>query len=222
MPKLKIPKSSPSIDMTPMVDLAFLLVTFFMLAASFRASEPVTVNTPSSISDKFIPENVIMVTIDQEGRVFFNLSGTEARREMLTSMMGKYKMSLSEEQIEKFTFMSTFGCTMQELPSYIDTGADDRITFQTKGIQVDSTKTNELYDWISYAGVAALNSAKTAFEEAKLKGENPVADDFKPKFILRVDSKTKYQKAEDVINVFRELNLNNLNFITSSELAPIN
>jgi len=49
-----------------------------------------------------------------------------------------------------------------------------------------------------------------------------VADDFKPKFILRVDSKTKYQKAEDVINVFRELNLNNLNFITSSELAPIN
>jgi hypothetical protein len=137
-------------------------------------------------------------------------------------MIGKYKMSLSEEQIEKFTFMSTFGCTMQELPSYIDTGADDRITFQTKGIQVDSTKTNELYDWISYAGTAALNSAKTKFEEAKLKGENPDADDFKPKFILRVDSKTKYKKAEDVINVFRELNLNNLNFITSSELAPIN
>ena len=222
MPKIKIPKSSPSIDMTPMVDLAFLLVTFFMLAASFRASEPVTVNTPSSISDKFIPENVIMVTIDHDGRVFFNLSGEEARREMLTNMLGKYKMKLSDEQIGKFTFMSTFGCTMQELPSYIDTGADDRITFQTKGIQVDTTENNELYDWINFASAAALNSAKTAFEKAKTDGENPVADDFKPKYILRVDSKAVYKRAETVINVFRDLNINNLNFITSSELAPIN
>ncbi len=222
MPKIKIPKSSPSIDMTPMVDLAFLLVTFFMLAASFRASEPVTVNTPSSISDKFIPENVVMVTIDQDGRVFFNLSGEGARREMLTNMLGKYKLKLNDEQINKFAFMSTFGCTMQELPSYIDTGADDRITFQTKGIQVDSTENNELHDWLSFAATAALNSAKTAFEEAKLNGENPVADDFKPKYILRVDSKAVYKKAEEVINVFRDLNLNNLNFITSSELAPIN
>ena len=157
MPKLKIPKSSPSIDMTPMVDLAFLLVTFFMLAASFRASEPVTVNTPSSISDKFIPENVIMVTIDQEGRVFFNLSGAEARREMLTSMMGKYKMSLSDEQIEKFTFMSTFGCTMQELPAYMSTEAAKRASFPTKGIPTDSTR-NELLDWISFAAAAAANT----------------------------------------------------------------
>jgi biopolymer transport protein ExbD len=222
MPKLKIPKSSPSIDMTPMVDLAFLLVTFFMLAASFRASEPVTVNTPSSISDKFIPENMIMVTIDQNGRVFLNLSGEEARREMLTNMLGKYKMGLQDEQIEKFTFMSTFGCTMQELPSYINTGADARIKFQTKGIQVDSTENNELHDWLNFASTAALNSAKTAFEEAKLNGENPIADDFKPKFILRVDSKAVYKRAETVINVFRDLNINNLNFITSSELAPIN
>jgi len=71
MPKIKMPKSSPSIDMTPMVDLAFLLVTFFMLAASFRSSEPVQVTTPTSVSDKIIPSNIIMVTLDKGGRVFF-------------------------------------------------------------------------------------------------------------------------------------------------------
>ena len=83
MPKIKIPKSSPSIDMTPMVDLAFLLVTFFMLAASFRSSEPVEVDIPSSISDKIIPDNVVMVTIDKGGRVFFNMSDVEARIQLL-------------------------------------------------------------------------------------------------------------------------------------------
>jgi biopolymer transport protein ExbD len=221
MPKIKMPKGTPSIDMTPMVDLAFLLVTFFMLTASFRNAEPVTVETPSSISDKIIPENVLMVTLDKDGRVFFNLSDAEARKEMLNNMLQKYKIGLSEEKIEEFSFMSTFGCTMQELPAYMNTEAAKRASFPTKGIPTDSTK-NELLDWLSYAATAAGNTGRTAFEEAKLKGGEPKMEDFKPKFILRVDSKTLYKDAQVVIDVFRELNLNNLNFVTSAEAIPVN
>ena len=220
MPKIKMPKSSPSIDMTPMVDLAFLLVTFFMLAASFRSSEPVEVDVPSSISDKIIPENVVLVTIDRGGRVFFNMSDPEGRRELLMNMAGKYKVGFSEEQISKFTFMSSFGCTMQELPGYIDMPAEARKNLNTKGIPLDSTN-NQLRDWIYYGNIAALNSGKTAFEEAKLKGDSPDPNDFKPKFTLRVDNKALYVHAQNVINVFRDLDLNNLNFITSMEMAPL-
>jgi len=207
--------------MTPMVDLAFLLVTFFMLTASFRNAEPVTVETPSSISDKIIPENVLMVTLDKDGRVFFNLSNAEARKEMLNNMLKKYKVSLTEEQVEEFSFMSTFGCTMQELPAYMRTDAAKRASFPTQGIPTDSTK-NELLDWISFAAAAAGNTGRTAFEEAKAKGGEPKMEDFKPKFILRVDSKTLYKDAAIVIDVFRELNLNNLNFVTSAEAIPVN
>jgi biopolymer transport protein ExbD len=221
MPKIKMPKGTPSIDMTPMVDLAFLLVTFFMLTASFRNAEPVTVETPSSISDKIIPENILMVTLDKDGRVFFNLSDAEARKEMLNNMLQKYKIGLSEEKIEEFSFMSTFGCTMQELPAYMNTEAAKRASFPTKGIPSDSTK-NELLDWLSFAATAAGNTGRTAFEEAKLKGGEPKMEDFKPKFILRVDSKTLYKDAQKVIDVFRELNLNNLNFVTSAEAIPVN
>ena len=221
MPKIKMPKGTPSIDMTPMVDLAFLLVTFFMLTASFRNAEPVTVETPSSISDKIIPENILMVTLDKNGRVFFNLSDAEARKEMLNSMLQKYKIGLSEEKVEEFSFMSTFGCTMQELPAYMNIEPAKRASFPTQGIPTDSTK-NELLDWLTFAATAAGNTGRTAFEEAKLKGGEPKMEDFKPKFILRVDSKTLYKDAHVVIDVFRELNLNNLNFVTSAEAIPVN
>jgi biopolymer transport protein ExbD len=219
MSKIKISKGSPSIDMTPMVDLAFLLVTFFMLAASFRPSEPVTVETPSSVSEKVIPENMIMVTVASDGKVFFNLSGSEARKEALKNMMGLYQVALNDEQIEKFSLMSTFGCSMKELPAYLDLSGDARKTFNTKGVPLDSLD-NQLKNWISYSNAAALNSGQTAYNEAKQKGLAPDANDFKPKFIIRADGKAVYKKAEEVIDVFRELNLNNLSFVTSSEFNP--
>lgn len=219
MPKIKIPKSTPSIDMTPMVDLAFLLVTFFMLAASFRPNDPVDVETPSSISDKIIPENTLTVTIDRGGRVFVGLKDPEANREMLGSMIAKYKVSLDEEQMNNFVAMSSFGCTMQELPNYLKMSGEERKMFETKGIPTDSTN-NQLKDWIFYGNIAALNTGKTKYEEAKLNNLDPDINDFKPKFILKVDNKALYVHAQNVIDVFRDLKLNNLNFITSLEQAP--
>ena len=132
----------------------------------------------------------------------------------------KYKIKFNEEQLKKFSFMSTFGCTMQELPQYIDMESGARKALNTKGIPLDSLN-NQLKDWIFYGNIAALNTGKTKYEEAKLSGEEPEMNDFKPKFILRVDGKAVYVHAQNVINVFRDLELNNLNFVTSMEMAPL-
>lgn len=221
MPKIKVPKSSPSIDMTPMVDLAFLLVTFFMLTATLRSPEPVIVDSPSSISEKMVPENMMMVTVDRDGRVFINITGKEARTEVLTQMESKYGIQLGKEREDKFALMTTHGCTMKELPTYLDTPGEKLSSFPTKGIPTDSLD-NQLKDWIFYGNIALLNSAKTAYEQAKLDGKNPEVADFKPKYVLKVDSKALYKRAQEVIDIFGELRLYNLNFVTSLEEAPKN
>ena len=43
------------IDMTPLVDVAFLLLTFFMLTTQFKSDASVIVDTPSSISEIKLP-----------------------------------------------------------------------------------------------------------------------------------------------------------------------
>ena len=76
MSKVKVPRKSTSVDMTAMTDVAFLLLTFFMLATKFKPDEPVIVDTPSSISEIKLPESDIMLlTIDKDGRVFFGIDG---------------------------------------------------------------------------------------------------------------------------------------------------
>lgn len=100
MPKIKPAAHAPSIDMTPMVDLAFLLVTFFMLTASFRMAEPVIVDPPASHSDKMLPENTVMVTVDNIGRAFFGVGNAEAKINALAKMSELHKVTFTADQVK--------------------------------------------------------------------------------------------------------------------------
>jgi biopolymer transport protein ExbD len=216
MANIKAPKGSPTIDMTPMVDLAFLLVTFFMLAANFRSDEPVQVDTPSSIADAEIPKNVILITVDPDGRVFYGFTGgEEARKNLLIKMADKYKVKFSQKQLEEFSLMSSFGCSIQQLPQYLDLESEKRKELQSS-IPMDSTN-NQLKDWIYFGNIEGLASGKVKFEEAVSKNPETEMNEYKPKFVLKVDSKALYLHAKNVIETFRDLDLNNLNFVTSLE-----
>jgi len=62
------------IDMTPMVDVAFLLLTFFMLTTQFKPPEEVDVILPDSNSVIKLPESdVITLTVSKDGAVYMGV-----------------------------------------------------------------------------------------------------------------------------------------------------
>ncbi|MNU99897.1 Biopolymer transport protein ExbD/TolR [compost metagenome] len=226
MAEIKTPKGSPSIDMTPMVDLAFLLVTFFMLAATFRTDEPVEVSIPSSIGEQEIPEKtLVLVTVDKGGRIFFSCTGEEVRKKVLAQMAAKYKVPLSEDNVKEFARITSIGCSMNQLPQYLSLDGEGRKNFPTEvGIPSDSLH-NELKDWINFANREMLDYGKKTFEEesSKLgkKSEPLKPEDYKPKFVLKAAMDAEYVRVKSAIETFRDLKLNNLNFVTSQEAAPL-
>ena len=86
MPRIKKARVAVRIDMTPMVDVAFLLLTFFMLTTQFRPPEEVDISLPLSHSEAKLPEsNTMTVNVSDSGKVYLGFDSVN----LMESMFGK-------------------------------------------------------------------------------------------------------------------------------------
>ena len=218
MAEVQSSKGSPSLDMTPMVDLAFLLVTFFMLTATSRVTEPVVVDTPSSTADKLLPKNVILISIDDKGKPFYNINNSEVRKKTLQKMGQQYKISFTEKELQTFGGMTSIGVPMAKLKEYINMEDAQRVAKPSPGIPHDSLH-NELGDWIQFGRIEAAKQAKTEEERAEKLGREFKYEPLR--YAIKADGQSNYIAVKEIIKVFTDIDIYRFNLITDLEQGPV-
>lgn len=199
MPRVKIPRKSTLLDMTAMCDVAFLLLTFFMLTSNFIQKEPVIVRTPQSISEIKIPErNIMMILVDASGKVFFGIDGQDNREKLLTKMGETYNIVFTPQELKTFSVINSFGVPMEAMKTFLDMKPEDRDRRENAvGIPCDSLN-NQFKNWVS----AAMNVNK----------------DFR--VAIKGDRATAYPVIKKLMGTLQDLTINRYNLITSLENAP--
>ena len=98
MPKHKKKRLGVRIDMTPMVDVVLLLLTFFMMTTQFKPPEDVEVIIPSSHSEFKLPEsNILMVYVTKEGKTFLGVD-SQGLMEKLFGKEARYKRAIEVDK----------------------------------------------------------------------------------------------------------------------------
>ena len=196
-------KKSASTDMTAMCDVAFLLLTFFILTATAKVPEALPVDTPSStVLTKMPDTDLAIITIgkgkDGVSKVFFDMKGRELRKETLAGMGTKLGVEFSEEDKAKFALMDDFGVPLANLKQIIDMRAADRSKAPQPGIPMDSLD-NQLKDWLLVSRRAAIDlSGGTKELQIAIKG----------------DAKEDYPKIKKIMDILQDQKINSFSLVT--------
>jgi len=171
MSRPKIARKSTSVDMTAMCDVAFLLLSFFILTAKPKTSENIEVVTPSSVSTKIAPEkDVTLISITKDGKVYLSMDNRDVKEEVANELNANNGANLSPSDIAAFKKAEFFGTPISQLKSALQIPSDKLKANALPGIPVQDTAHNELTSWMR-AVVAA--SAKTNTKlNILLKGDN--------------------------------------------------
>ncbi len=206
MPKIKLPTKSPHIDMTPMVDLFSVVLTFLMLTTTMRQPEPAPVDTPSSISEKPTPDfNTLTLLLSKDNKVYLNFDNgpdtmLKFRPKILEEMGKRYNIEFTEPELREFAkYPSSIGLPIDQMKAFLDTKDMKAKTALETGIPIDSTN-NQLADWIFCARTVNPNI------QACIKG----------------DAKTGFEVVKRVLDIMADKNVFKFNLITTLESAKIN
>lgn len=198
MARIKVPRKSTATDMTAMCDVAFLLLTFFILTAKFKQEDPLHIETPAASAMVPIPDDNIATLNVGKGKVFFGVEGVEIRKTALQEMGRKYNVSFTPEEINNFSVTPTFGVPMNQLKSWLAMDQNQKKEFQAPGIPHDTTTNSELYNWIYQTRLA-----DKALYNKDLR------------FAIKGDSKEEYPTIRDIITMLQKQKINKFALITS-------
>jgi biopolymer transport protein ExbD len=181
-----------------MCDVAFLLLTFFMLTSNFTKKEATAVNTPSSISEIKIPErNIMLILVDAKGKVFFGIDGQDNRIALLEKMGIVYNIPFDKNELKEFSLINSFGVPMNRMKAFLALKPEERDNpAAALGIPCDSID-NQFKNWVSAA--------------------RSISADYR--IAIKADQSTAYPIIKKLMGTLQDLKENRYNLITSLETA---
>ncbi len=204
MPRVKIAKKSTETDMTPFVDIAFLILSFFIMATKFKPAEAVPIQTPNSVSSQKLPENdAVMISIDKNDKVYFSIMAQrdpESARSIIKAAAQSRNVPISDAQVANYFSGDMIGVPFGKLGQFLALSKDDKKAYIQEGIPVKDSSNNELYYWIA--------ATRTVFSGKKLQ------------FLIKGDNVSKYPAFEAIIDALKKNDEQKYNLVTMPEGAP--
>lgn len=200
MARVKPKRHGVITDMTAMCDVAFLLLTFFILTTQFKKPDVEQIKPPSSISEKLLPDASLMtINATPDGKFYFQPVENASERVALLDKMGeKYHMTFNTQQKAAFQKVQAIGVPMNQLKGYLDMSEDEQKNYKSPtGIPMDSTN-KQLIDWVQQS-----------------LSVNP---DYK--LAIKGDVTTEYPKVKSLFEGLRDIDFLKFWLITSQEGKP--
>jgi len=193
---VKTQKKATSIDMTAMCDVAFLLLTFFILTATAKIPEALPVDTPQSTVQTKLPETDLATLTIGKGKVFFDLKGREVRKRTLELMGQKYGVEFTDDEKSKFSLMEGVGVPVANLKQLIGMKTAERSKAGQPGIPKDSLD-NQLAEWVQNARIANIE-----------------LNDKELQIAIKGDAKEEYPAIRKVMDILQDQKINSFSLVT--------
>jgi biopolymer transport protein ExbD len=205
MARPKIPRKSTSVDMTAMCDVAFLLLSFFILTTKFKPSEAVPVQTPNSVASKIAPDkDVVMITLNKDGHVFLssgdNSSDKQKKHDMLASINTSRGLGLSEAEIQALVKAPFIGVPVTQLKQQARLQPDQMTAQTLPGIPCQDTTNNEVTDW--------MRAVTDVYQGGHLN------------LVLKGDNLAKYPAFKNILTAFKKNRQFRFQMVTNPESVP--
>ncbi len=199
MGRAKLPRKSTNIDMTAMCDVAFLLLSFFILTTKFKPAEAIAVTTPSSVASKVAPsKDFVLITITKDGKVFLTLDDEQRKEFIANSLNSTRNLGIDVAAFKKAGFI---GAPIASLKSFLAIPEENRKGDQLPGIPVMDSTNNELITW--------LQLVNESYAGAKMD------------LLLKGDNVSKYPSFRNVITALKKNDILKFQMITNPENAPM-
>ena len=199
MGRAKLPRKSTSIDMTAMCDVAFLLLSFFILTTKFKPSEAIAVTIPKSVAAKVAPnKDFVQIIIDKDGKVFLEMDDESVKETIANTLNTTKNLGIDVKAFKKALF---FGAPFGALKSFLALPEDQRKGNLLPGIPVKDSSNNELTDWMSMV--------MNAYQGKK------------PFFLLKGDNLAKFPAFKSVVTAFKKNDILKFQMVTSPEGVPV-